>query len=91
MRLKTIIPGFKNSQKFRVIFKNSGSENDIGMYMTVKQMSEQFATVHARSLCWEAMEKLATMREAERRCGGVMPIGLCATIQGRYQVQVDLV
>ena len=32
MRTKTIIDGFKNSQKFRVIFKGDGSENDIGMY-----------------------------------------------------------
>ncbi len=38
MRTKTIIDGFKNSQKFRVIFKGDGSENDIGMYMTVQQM-----------------------------------------------------
>ena len=40
MRTKTIIEGLKNSQKFRVIFKGDGSENDIGMYMTVKQMTK---------------------------------------------------
>jgi hypothetical protein len=90
MRRKTIIPGLKNSQKFRVIFKGDGSENDIGMYLTVAQMSEQFATVTARSVCWEAMEKLAAMREAEKHGGGLVPIGLCATIRGR-QVQVDLI
>jgi len=38
MRTKTIIDGFKNSQKFRVIFKGDGSENDIGMYMTCVTM-----------------------------------------------------
>ena len=36
MRTKTIIDGLKNSQKFRVIFKGDGSENDIGMYMTIQ-------------------------------------------------------
>ena len=90
MRAKTIISGFKNSQKFRVIFKGDGSENDIGMYMTVKQIPEQFATVTARTVCWEAMEKLARMRQAEKQGGGLMPVGLCATIRNR-QVQVDLV
>jgi hypothetical protein len=90
MRRKTIIEGFKNSQKFRVIFKGDGSENDIGMYMTIQQMNEQFATVNARSLCWEAMEKLANMRRAEKHGGGIMPVGLGATIRGK-QIQVDLV
>jgi len=47
MRTKTIIEGLKNSQKFRVIFKGDGSENDIGMYMTIQQMTEMFATVNA--------------------------------------------
>lgn len=90
MRRKTIIDGFKNSQKFRVIFKGDGSENDIGMYMTVQQMSDQFATVNARTLCWEAVEKLATIRKAEKQGGGIVPVGLGATIRGR-QIQVDLI
>jgi len=90
MRRKQIIKGFKNNQKFRVIFKGDGSENDIGMYMTIQQMSEQFATVNARSLCWEAMEKLANIRQAEKQGGGIMPVGLGATIRNR-QIQVDLV
>lgn len=90
MRTKTVIEGFKNSQKFRVIFKGDGSENDVGLYMTVKQMSDQFATVNARSLCWEAMEMLARMRKAEKAGGGIQPVGLGATIRGK-QIQVDLV
>jgi len=90
MRTKTIIEGFKNSQKFRVIFKGDGSENDIGLYMTVQQMTEMFATTTARATCWEALLKLAHMRDAEKRGGGIQPIGLCATI-GNKQVQVDLV
>jgi hypothetical protein len=89
MRTKTIIDGFKNSQKFRVIFKGDGSENDIGLYMTVKQMTEMFATTTARATCWEALLKLAHMRDAEHRGGGIQPVGLCATI-GNKQVQIDL-
>jgi len=89
MRRKTIIEGFKNSQKFRVIFKGDGSENEIGLYMTVQQMTEQFATVLARTVCWEAVEMLARMRRVEKACGGIAPVGLGATIRGR-QVQVDL-
>jgi hypothetical protein len=90
MRTKTVIEGFKNSQKFRVIFKGDGSENDVGMYMTVKQMTEVFATVNARVLCWEAMEMLARMRKAEKEGGGIPPVGIGATIRGK-QIQVDLV
>ena len=90
MRTKTIIDGFNNSQKFRVIFKGDGSENDIGMYMTIKQMTEQFATVTARTVCWEALMKLSYMRYMEKKHGGLVPVGLCATIRGKL-VQVDLV
>jgi hypothetical protein len=90
MRTKTIIDGFKNSQKFRVIFKGDGSENDIGMYMTIQQMTEQFATTTARTVCWEAMIKLAHMRYNAKVYNEPTPVGLCATIRNK-QVQVDLV
>ena len=90
MRTPTIIYGFKNSQKFRVIFKGDGSENDIGMYMTVKQMTEQFATVTARTVCWEALLKLSYMRYIAKKDNALMPVGLGVTIRGK-QVQLDLV
>ena len=90
MRTKTIIDGFKNSQKFRVIFKGDGSENDIGMYLTIKQMSEQFATVNARATCWDAMIKLSYLRYEAKRKNEPEPTGLGHTIRGK-QVQVDLV
>ena len=90
MRTKTIIEGFKNSQKFRVIFKGDGSENDIGMYLTIKQMSEQFATVNARATCWEAMIKLSYLRYEAKRKNETVPTGLGTTIRNK-QVQVDLV
>jgi hypothetical protein len=90
MRTKTIIEGFKNSQKFRVIFKGDGSENDIGMYLTIQQMTEQFATATARTLCWEAMIKLSYERRMAESKKQAIPQGLGTTIRNK-QVQVDLV
>ena len=90
MRTKTIIEGFKNSQKFRVIFKGDGSENDVGFYMTIKQMNEQFATAMSRAICWEAMIKLSYERRTAEATRKPVPTGLGTTIRGK-QVQVDLV
>jgi hypothetical protein len=90
MRTKTIMNGFKNSQKFRVIFKGDGSENDIGMYMTIQQMTEQFATVNARVVCWDALTQLRRERYLAQKDGKVVPTGLGTTIRGK-QIQVDLV
>jgi hypothetical protein len=90
MRTPTIIYGFKNSQKFRVIFKGDGSENDIGMYMTVKQMTEQFATVNARSLAWEVLIQLSNMRQEAQKYNDPVPSGIGTTIRGK-QIQLDLV
>ena len=90
MRTKTVIDGFKNSQKFRVIFKGDGSENDIGMYMTVKQMTEQFATVNARSLAWEVLIQLSNMRQEAQKYNEPVPSGIGTTIRGK-QIQLDLV
>ena len=90
MRTKTIIEGFKNSQKFRVIFKGDGSENDIGLYLTISQMNEQFATVMARSICWEAMIQLSYERRTAEATSKPVPTGLGTTIRGK-QIQVDLV
>lgn len=90
MRTKTLAHGLKNSQKVRVIFKGDGSENDIGVYLTVKQMSEQFATVNARTLAWDALMELVRMRYIAPFAKEVRPTGLSTTIRGK-QVQVDLV
>jgi hypothetical protein len=85
MRRKTIIPGFKNSQRFRVIFKRGGSEYD------VKQMSDSMATVHARNAVWNAMERLSAIRSISKRAGQrQLETGLCCT-EGHFEVQVDLV
>jgi hypothetical protein len=91
MRTLTIIPGFKNSQRFRVIFRQGGSEYDIGMYMTIKQMSDSMATVHARTSVWNALERLSAIRKISKRAGeSQLPTGLVCT-EGRFDVQVDLV
>jgi hypothetical protein len=90
MRTPTIIYGLKNSQKIRIIFKGDGSENDIGMYLTIKQMTEQFATVNARTLCWEALLQLSSMRQEAQKYNELIPSGLGTTIRGK-QVQVDLI
>jgi hypothetical protein len=89
--MKTIIPGFKNSQKFRVIFKQGGSEYDVGMYMTIKQMSESMATVNARTAVWNALERLSAIRHISKKAGQRnLETGLGCT-EGKFQVQVDLV
>ena len=89
MRTKTLAHGLKNSQKVRVIFKGDGSENDIGMYLTVKQMSEQFATVNARTLAWDALMELVRIRYIAPFAKESVPTGLSTTIRGK-QIQVDL-
>ena len=90
MGTKTVIKGLKNSQKFRIIFKGDGSENDIGMYMTISQMTEMFATVNARLFCWEALIELSDLRQEAQKYNDLIPTGLSTTIRGK-QIQVDLV
>jgi hypothetical protein len=53
-------------------------------------MSEQFATVNARTLCWDAMLKLSYLRYEAKRKNETVPTGLGDTFRGK-QVQVDLV
>ncbi len=81
MRTKTIIDGFKNSQKFRVII------NGVILYTTVKEMAfDLFGQTDQRVAVWESMMKLAYMRRVEK----IQPTGLACDIRG-YQVQVDLI
>jgi hypothetical protein len=91
MRTKTIIEGFKNSQKFRFILKaNSGEE--VGLTMSIQQMSDSFATRDARVAVWEALLKLAYQRREADRKKEPKPLSIVndATRQGFRQVQVDL-
>ena len=81
MRTKTIIDGFRNSQKFRVAI------NGILLHTTIKDMAEdQFVVTEQRVAVWDAIMRLAM----ERRTTGITMTGLGAEFRG-FQVQVDLV
>ncbi len=89
MRTKTIVHGFKNSQKFRfILMANSGEE--VGMTITIQQMSDQFATRDARVAVWTALERLSWDRDMAKSRGETLPTGLVKDAQGFRQVQVDL-
>lgn len=89
MRTKTIIDGFKNSQKFRfILIANSGEE--FGMVITVQQMSDCFATRDARVAVWMALSQLASQRRVAQHRSQPVPLSLVTDAQGFRQVQVDL-
>ena len=90
MRTKTVVEGFKNSQKIRFILQTEGGE-EFGMYITLKQMSEQFATGNARAAVWDAMIRLSYDRRIAEATRKPMPTGLVRSCFGYKQVQVDLV
>ena len=90
MRRKTIVEGFKNSQKFRFILRTEGGE-EFGMYITVQQMSEQFATGNARAAVWDAMLRLSYDRRVAENRREPLPTGVVRGCYGYQQVQVDLV
>jgi hypothetical protein len=81
MRTKTIIDGFRNSQKFRVAI------NGILLHTTIKDMAEdQFVVTEQRVAVWDAIMRLAM----ERRTTGIAITGFTGDFRG-FQVQVDLV
>lgn len=89
MRTKTIIEGFKNSQKFRFILQSTDGA-EVGMVITIQQMSDLFATRDARVAVWTALEKLAYDRRMAKHLGEPVPTGLVRQVHGFRQVQVDL-
>lgn len=89
MRTKTIIDGFKNSQKFRFILSPIEGE-DVGLTITIQQMSDCFATRDARVAVWEALLKLSVSRRLSKRVGETLPTGIVTNARGFRQVQVDL-
>ena len=90
MRTPTIIYGLKNSQKIRIIFKGDGSENDVGLYMTITQAVSMFATTMSRTLAWDSLLHLSSMRQEAQKYNELIPTGIGTTIRGK-QIQVDLV
>ena len=89
MRTKTIVEGFKNSQKFRFILTAQSGEN-VGMVITVQQMSDTFATGDARAAVWNALIKLNHLRYMAKKDNKTLPNGLVTDARGFRQVQVDL-
>lgn len=89
MRTKAIVEGFKNSQKFRFILTPEQGE-DVGMTITVQQMSDCFATSRARVAVWNALLKLSHDRYQAHTQGKPLPLGLVTDAEGFRQVQVDL-
>ena len=86
MRTKTIVEGFKNSQKFRFILTTETGE-EFGMYITVQQMSEQFATGNARAAVWDALIRLSYDRRIAEATRKPIPSGLVRGCYGYKQVQ----
>lgn len=89
MRAKTIVEGFRNSQRFRYIITVPGTKTSVGMYITVKQMSEDFATTAARAAVWTTINHLAYLRRQAQRTGEPVPTGIVRREQD-LDVQVDL-
>ena len=90
MRTKTIVEGFKNSQKFRFILQSESGE-EFGMYITLQQMANSFATGNARAAVWDAMLRLSYDRRMAEATRQPLPTGLVRSCFGYKQVQVDLV
>ena len=91
MRRKTIIEGFRNSQRFRWIVRDPQSGFEVGMYGTVKSLTEDFATTTIRAAVWEAVSRLGRdRRQASKKTNPQVPIGLLTEAYGVH-VQVDLI
>jgi hypothetical protein len=89
MRTKTLINGFKNSQKIRVII------DGLGLYMTVGEIAERFATGPHRAAVWLTAEKLAGERQTARAKHGWsgVPSGIAHRINVHsrdFDVQLDV-
>lgn len=90
MRTKTLIQGFKNSQKIRVII------DGMGIFMTVGEIHDRFATTPHRVAVWLTSEKLAGERQASYTkhgwSGVPSSIAHRVTVESReFDVQVDVV
>jgi len=84
--MKRFVKGLKNSQRIRVLIKESVNGNDFGVYTTIKEVVEGnlFVRELHRSLTVETLQHLADSRKTSG-CTGI--------VWGFYdaQVQIDLV
>lgn len=89
MRQKTIVDGFRNGQRFRYILRQPGTDFEVGMYITIKEMATCFATTRARVAIWDTLMRLGLDRRVAAREGKPVPTGLLRECQG-FHCQIDL-
>jgi hypothetical protein len=90
MRTKQIIPGLANSQRIRWILTAATGET-VGMYGSIRQVNDEFATAAARVAVYEALHRLSDLRREAVREGTEQPQGLVQAARGFHQVQIDLI
>ena len=83
MRIKTLIPGMKNSDNVRILFTDS----DITLHMTVKQAMNSFGKV-AQCIAVEMALRALGKARLDPGAAGAACVGLCGTWEG-LNVQVD--
>ena len=88
MRTKTLIDGFKNSQKIRVII------DGFGIYTTVGGVATVFASHSLKQAAFDGLYKLSSERYYAQRHSKVPPTMVSMqsmnTTQIAKQVQIDL-
>lgn len=90
MRRKTIIDGFRNGQRFRWIVREPNSGFQVGMYSSIKSLTEDFATTETRAAIWDTLLRLSSDRYQAQRQNKPLPTGLLHDVRGMH-CQVDLV
>ena len=83
MRTKTLVKGFKNSQKIRVIVDGVGIYTTVGATASIFSSSKHYGAVDF------ALYKLAEMRREAKSEGDPLPSGLACTYLS-MNVQTDL-
>ena len=84
MKVKRIIPGINNNQRFRVIL------NGVGFYSTVKDMTDMPFT-EQRVAVWTAMERLVNGMPKSTGFSTTHRIYNSKMEVKEYQVQIDIV
>jgi hypothetical protein len=90
MRQRTIVEGFRNGQRIRYILTDPNTRTQVGMYITLKQMANDFATTEARAAVWTTVLHLSYLRREAQRQNQPLPTG-CVRRENGVDVQVDLV
>jgi len=88
MRTKTLIDGFKNSQKIRVII------DGFGIYTTVGGVASVFASHSLKQAAYDGLFRLSSDRYFAKRANETLPTMVSMTsmntTQTAKQVQIDL-